>query len=389
MANPILIIGAGMGGLTAGLAMLQRGIDVAIYEDAPELGEVGAGLSIQASTRLVIESLGLIEALADEVVTLSGIGRRHYQTGELLTLQDFGENDWRTGGPHAWVMHRADLHSALVAAIQAIDPECIHLGHRFTGFTQDEGGVEARFANGVSAKGAALVGADGLRSTTRAALFGADNPRYGGIVSWRGLVPMDRIRPGLVTPESCRWIGPDWRFQVYPVHHGTLMNYIASVANQTWQIESWKEHSEIADALAMFEGGDPTILEIIAATPPELCFKWALFDRDPLERWTVGRATLLGDAAHPLLPFLGAGAGLAMEDGVVLARCLKHDADIPAAFERYEGLRKARATASQLAARENGRWPFDQRFANDASATAAKDWADHPAAYDAATVALE
>ena len=331
-----------------------------MYEEAPELGDVGAGLSIQPNARRVIASLGLIDDLADVVVAAHGAARRDYWTGELLSLHRAEGADWRTGGPGVWFLHRADLHRALVDGIRRLAPEAIHLGHQFVGLTQDETVVEARFANGRTVRGTALIGADGLRSAVRAALFGPEQPRFRGIVAWRGLVPMERVPPGLVTPESCRWIGPTTRILCYPVRRRTLLNFVAAAANQTWQVESWKVHSEVSELLATFAGADPTIHEVVRQTPPDLLYKWALFDREPLASWTVGRVTLLGDAAHPMLPFLGQGAAMALEDGIVLARCLEAERAVPAALARYERARQARATAVQLESRANATLPFDR-----------------------------
>ncbi|MFN8533241.1 MAG: FAD-dependent monooxygenase [Dehalococcoidia bacterium] len=386
--GPIVIVGAGIGGLTAALALLQRNIPVRVFEEAPALGEVGAGLSIQPNGRRVLAALGLLEPLAEVVVAANGAARRDYVTGEIISQTSAKGTDWLSGGPAVWFLHRADLHSALVDAIRAIDPSVIVPDRQLVSLAQDNTGVEARFADGARVRGPAVIGADGLRSTTRAALFGPEHPRFRGVVAWRGLVPMDRIPPGLVTPDSCRWIGPNNRILCYPVRKRTLMNYVAAVANQTWQVESWKVHSEVSELLAAFEGADPTIEQVIRQTPPELCFKWALFDREPLERWTVGRVTLLGDAAHPMLPFLGQGAGMAMEDGLVLARVLEQGGPIPDALVRYEQARKERATAVQLESRANAEAPFDRATSPSLYGRIPQRDRAELEAYDAANVPL-
>lgn len=389
MPEPILIIGAGIGGLTAALALLQRGLPVEVYEDAPELGDVGAGISVQANMRNVIAGLGLIDALADEAVTANAAAQRHYQTGEILDWIDHTGGNWQHGdGAHLFFLHRADLHGALAAAIQAIDAGCIRLNKHLVTVTQDGDSATAHFADGSTARGQLLVGADGLRSVTRATLFGEESPRYSGVVAWRGLVPADRLPPGLFTPDSCRWIGPDWRILCYPVRHRTLINYVASVANQTWQVESWKEHSTVEELLGLFAGCDPVIAQVISQTPPELCYKWALFDRDLVPKWGVGRVILLGDAAHPTLPFLGQGAGMAMEDGIVLARCLAHDSDLATALDRYVRLRKPRTDRVQTASRALAQWPFMQAARPGSQTEPARERA-MATAYNAATAPLD
>ncbi|MCS6802634.1 MAG: FAD-dependent monooxygenase [Chloroflexota bacterium] len=384
----ILIIGAGIGGLSAALALLQRGIAAEVYEEASELGDVGAGLSIQPNARRVLASLGLIEDLADDVVAANGAARRDYWTGEILSLNRYEQADWRTSENGVWFVHRADLHRALVTGIRRLAPGAIHLDHQLVGLTQDDTGVEAHFANGRTVRGTALVGADGLRSATRAALFGPERPRFSGIVAWRGLVPMERLPPGLISPDSCRWIGPTTRILCYPVRRRTLLNFVAAAANQTWQVESWKVHSELSELLAAFEGADPTIHEIVSQTPPELLYKWALFDRDPLPTWTVGRVTLLGDAAHPMLPFLGQGAGIAMEDAIVLARCLEAEQDVAAALARYERVRKPRATTVQLESRANAQVPFDRADETSLYGRISQRQRAALEAYDATTVPI-
>lgn len=390
MQGNILIIGGGIAGLTAALALLRRGIAVDVFEEAPQFGEVGAGLSIQANARSVLADLDLIEALRPMVVASNGAARRHHLTGEILTFTAPGTATWLHGGLSVWFLHRADLHGALLEAIRRISPESLHLNARLAGLTQDEHGVKATFTNGATAYGKALVGADGLRSVTRDALFGRENPRFSGVVAWRGLVPMDQVHGSFVTPDSCRWIGPDARILCYPVRHRKLLNYVAAVGKQTWQVESWSIRSEIDELLGHFDGYDPVIQEVISRTHPDQCMKWALFDREPLKRWTVGRVTLLGDAAHAMLPFLGQGAGMGMEDGLVLARYVEAEPDIEVAFQRYEQHRMPRANRVQAESRANGRWPFDQQQPEPVVASIGGTVREHLdiETYDAATVPL-
>lgn len=387
MSDPIIIVGAGIGGMTAALALLQRGIPVEIYEDAPELGDVGAGLTIGPSARKVLEHLKLIEPLRAEVVAANAAGHRHYQTGEFVQYSEFTDTDWLHGLHGTWFLHRADLHNELVHQVRLLAPQSIHLSHHLTSFEQDGSQVTAIFDNGVRVTGRGLIGSDGLRSTVRAGLFGQESPRFSGVVAWRGLIPVDRIPAGTLTPDSCRWIGPNWRILCYPVRHRTLINYVAAVGRQTWTVESWKEHSEVQELVDAFADGDPTISRVVAQTPPELCFKWALYDRDPLTTWTQGRVTLLGDAAHAMLPFLGMGAAMAMEDGLVMARCLAEYDDVETAFQRYQQARQPRANEVQIASREIGTWPFKHVPSEAAKVGAShRNWS--PLTYDAGTTPI-
>jgi salicylate hydroxylase len=386
----VLVIGAGLGGLTAALALRRVGRPVEIFEQADELGDVGAGITMYPNATRVLEHLGLGSAMEARAVIPETGGARHWQTGELLRHGPTGQAVRERYGAPQYFMHRADLHEILVEAVQQAGG-AIHLGHTFERFELRDDGVVAHFANGAAVAGAALVGADGIRSAVRACLFGPDAPRFTGKVAWRGLVPMDRIGEEHRFPTSCLWMGPDHAFLRYPVRGGAVMNYVAHAAQGAWAEESWKLQTSVDEVLAEFAGWDPAVLDVIRATPPELCFKWALFDRDPLPEWGRGRVTLLGDAAHPALPFLGQGAGMAIEDGMVLARCLASDDDVEGALRRYERARLARCHHVQLESRANGDRFFEpdpkRRYA-DGSAQRAAEQEQALRYYDATTVPL-
>lgn len=393
MANerlPVLVIGAGLGGLTATLALASRGCSVLLFEQAPELGDVGAGITMYPNATRVLEALGLGEALAAQAVLPSSGGSRHWKTGELLRVTPNGAASRERYGAPQYFIHRADLHAILVDAVRVAGVP-IALGHSFHRFEETAEGVVAEFENGARVMGSALVGADGIRSQVRACLFGPDAPRFTGKVAWRGLVPMDRLGAEHQFPTSCLWTGPDHAFLRYPVRGGALMNYVAHAAQGAWAEESWKLQTPVDEVVNEFAGWDPAVLDVIRATPPELCFKWALFDRDPLPEWGRGRVTLLGDAAHPALPFLGQGAGMAIEDGMVLARCLAADDDVVTAFRRYERARMPRCRFVQLESRANGDRFFEpdptRRYA-DGSAQRALEQEQALRYYDAMTVEL-
>jgi salicylate hydroxylase len=354
MALPILIIGAGMGGLTAALALIDRGFEVEVFEAAPELGDVGAGLTMHPNANRIMDQLGVWARALPLTTRPSSAGSRHWQTGDFLLHTKRDDSLIRKWGHHYTFIHRADLHSALVEEIRSRRPGCLHVDHLFTGYAEDGDRVTARFANGAEVRGRLLVGADGVRSAVREALFGPQPPLYSGKAAWRGLVPMGLVGPEHDEPTSCLWTGPDRMIVRYPVRGGTLMNYVAHCSQGGWPGEGWKELSPVSDVLDAFAGWHQPVLDLIAATPPDLCFKWALYERAPLARWSVGRATLLGDAAHPMQPYIGQGAGMAIEDGAVLARCLAEDADVGRALGRYERLRKPRASFAQHEARVTG-----------------------------------
>ncbi len=342
-ASKILIIGGGIGGLACALALIRRGIDVTVHEQASELREVGAGVQIGANGTRVLHALGLKDALAATQFFASGKMARLWNTGETWTTFDLGAiAQERYGAPHIF-MHRGDLQSALADAIRAEKPDAIRLGRRFAGLTQDDAGVTVTFADGSTATGALAIGADGIRSPVRESLFGKDSPQFVGIVAWRGLVPMHQLPPQISRTAAVNWLGPGGHALHYPVRAGELMNIVAFIERSDWQVESWTERGTHEELARDFSGWHADLHEILSRI--EEPFKWALMMRPAMPRWSVGRVTLLGDACHPTLPFLGQGAVMAIEDAYVLAGCIARHAGSPAAFAAYEAERRARTAA--------------------------------------------
>jgi salicylate hydroxylase len=336
----VLIAGAGIGGLTAALALLRRGIDVDVYEQAAELREVGAGLQLSANGTRVLDALGVAAPLQALSCEASGKEVRLWNTGETWKLFDLGAvSIERYGFPYLTV-YRPDLLGVLRDAVLAQKRAAIHLGAKCTGFTQDADGVTLQTESG-SARGDALVGADGVHSRIRQALFGADRPSFTGIIAWRGIVPMERLPARMKRLVGTNWIGPGGHVVHYPLRGGTLMNFVGILERSGWQVESWSASGTSEELGADFKGWHEDVQALIRNidTP----YKWALMTRAPMERWTIGRASLLGDACHSMLPMLAQGAVMAIEDGYCLARCLEEGGDdVPAALERYEGARRER-----------------------------------------------
>jgi salicylate hydroxylase len=338
----ILIIGGGIGGLAAALALQQQGQTVRVFERAAAFGEVGAGLTVGPNMMHGLAWLGLAPAVLEVATIPAHGGVLDLATAALLVENARGEAPQAKYGQPYVQVHRADLHGLLAAAVLRNDPDAVAPDHCLTALEQDAHGVVARFANGRAARGDLLVGADGSRSAVREQLFPGRDPRFAGFVAWRGLVPMDRL-PGLrLWPDSAILIAPGRSFARYRVSGGRVLNYAAFINSGEWTDESWSIPSTIDELLAHLPDSHPDVATIIRATPPGGCFKWGLFDRDPLPRWTVGRVTLLGDAAHPMLPFLGQGAAMAVEDAVVLARALAARPGSPAALDLYETTRRDR-----------------------------------------------
>lgn len=327
-----------MGGLSAALGLQRAGIQVSVYEQAPTLSEVGAGLTLAPNAMHVCRHLGIEERLLDIGVAPKSAAIKHYQSGEILSCQDrAGVAERQYGAPYLQI-HRADLHDALIDSVTANDPDCLHLGHEFDDLEQDTDQVLLKFANGTDATADVVIGADGVRSRVRDRLFGATHPTFTGHVAWRGLVPADAL-PEAIKPDSAVSIGPRRLITRYYIRNRTLINFVAFARMSGWEIESWSERADIQELFDTFADWNPEVQMLLEAMPPETCFKWALFSRDPMQQWTKGRVTLLGDAAHPMLPFLGMGAATALEDGLVLARCFELSGKPAAALAGYEGER--------------------------------------------------
>ncbi len=339
----VLIAGAGIGGLTAALALLKAGFDCDVYEQAPELKEVGAGLQLAPNGSRVLLALGLESNIRAYGVETDDKVVRLWNTGQSWSRYNPKSSSIssRLGAP-MYLMHRADLHTLLAEAVLREKPGSIHLSARCVGFTQTGLSASIRLADGTQENGDVLIGADGIHSRIREELFGPAVPKFTGFMAWRGLAPMERLPAHLRRPISTQWLGPKSHVTCYPVHKGKLLNMVAEVERSDWRLESWVEPGSQEECLADFSGFHCDLTEIIKRT--DALYKWAIYLREPLQRWTVGRVTLLGDACHAMLPFLGQGANTAIEDGFILARCLvEHRDNLAVGLERYERARRNRA----------------------------------------------
>jgi len=280
----------------------------------------------------------------------------------------------RCGTPHV-MLHRADLHALLAEAVGRLKPDAVHLAKRCIGLTQSDRQVEIRFETGETASAAYVIGADGIHSRVRECLFGPDRPQFTGVVAWRAVVPMEKLPSRLAQMVGTNWLGPRGHVLHYPVRRGELMNYISLVERDDWQIESWTVAGTRSELANDYRGWHADVHAIIANI--ETPYKWALMVREPMPQWSQGRITLLGDACHPTLPFLGQGGVMALEDGYVVAACLQRYFTDPAkALGRYEELRKERSAAVVRAAHENRKQVFSPALADkDAIAVSvAREW---------------
>jgi 2-polyprenyl-6-methoxyphenol hydroxylase-like FAD-dependent oxidoreductase len=343
-----VVVGGGIGGIAAAVALTRAGIDARVYEQAQQLTEVGAGVSLAPNGLRILERLGVGE-------DVRRAGARY--ASSQLRLPDGREvphepYQFALAGQNTGI-HRADLLALLAGQLP---PDAVRTGHRCTAFSQDAGRATVVFADGTTATADVVIGADGIHSVLQGFVVAPAEPVFSGVVAYRGLVPRLAEYPdGTIR----MWMGEGQHFLVFPVRAGQLLNYVGFVPSDTAVRESWSAPGDPAALAAYFAGWDPVIGQVIAAIsgPGGSGFQWGMYDRVPLPRWSSGRLTLLGDAAHPMLPHLGQGVNQALEDAVALATLLgatASPADVQRALAAYEGLRRDRTARVQLGSRRQG-----------------------------------
>ncbi|HXX03442.1 MAG TPA: FAD-dependent monooxygenase [Xanthobacteraceae bacterium] len=350
------IVGGGIGGLSAANALLRRGIEITVFEQAEALGEVGAGVFIFPNGLRQLERMGLQEALA-KVGAKVGKGSEYYRmdgtvVGQVLTADSSGWNG-------LYGMHRADLLGVLADALPAT---AIRTAHRCVGFEQNAVAAWLKFANGNTVETDIVIAADGIQSPLQRYVVAPSTPEYSGSRAYRGLIESAKL-PGWRKAAHQIWMGDGKHFMVFPVRRGELLNYVGFVPTKSETVESWSAVGDRDELAASFAGWDPRVAELLGKV--ERCFWWGLYDRRPLAAWTNGRLALLGDAAHAMLPHVGQGANQAIEDGVALAVLLEgRDANaVPDALRQYAAFRRVRTEVVQAEARKNG-LRYDSRYEN-------------------------
>lgn len=352
MNRSAIICGGGIGGLTTALALHARGWRVRVIEQAEALREVGAGLQLSPNACKVIHALDLLPALQRQGFAPQALEMRLGHSGKQIfriELQQHGESRW--GAPYLHV-HRADLLKVLADALHTRSADALQLDARLDQIEHTENGVRAVLTDGSILNADLLVGADGLHSRVRECLFGPDQARFTGHVAWRAVVPIERLKTA-PPPTACVWTGPGRHAVTYRLRGGRLANFVGVVEHSHWREESWTQRGERSQAMADFQGWHPHITELIDAADSH--YRWALFDRPPLPSWHDRHCALLGDACHPMLPFMAQGAAMAIEDAWALAHSLDQVASIPDALEHYQSWRHPRATRVQAASRANAR----------------------------------
>src|SRR5690349_18265064 len=343
----IAIVGGGIGGLFAANALLAQGLQVSVYEQAPALGEVGAGVFLTPNSVRQLQRVGLgpeVERRGARVGHDSHYFR--HDGAPIAPVQVTDSSGWNA----TFGMHRADF---VVILASALPSGVVRTGHRATSFEQSGEVARVSFANGAVAEGDIVIAADGIHSELRPHAAPPSRPVFHGSVAYRGVLPRERI-PHWPTDRWQMWLGKGKHFLTFPVRSGELINYVGFVPADAEMKESWSAPGDPDVLRREFDGWDPRIGTLLSQV--EKTFRWALYDREPLPGWTNGRLTLLGDAAHPMLPHLGQGANQSIEDGMALATILAQAsrAGVPAALLAYERLRRERVATDQRGARENG-----------------------------------
>ena len=340
----IAIIGAGIGGMTAAVTLAQKGFKVKVFEQAPELSEVGAGLTVTPNATKGLIYLGLGEAMNKIGMAHDLQGVRHYQTKEIIVPLKRGKHMLEKYGAYQFQVHRADIHDILIESLEKHSPGCVSIDHQLVGIDQKSDRVKLIFNNQAEYECDFVIGADGTRSAVRKSILGNDEPEFSGYVAWRGIVPTDGLdESDFDECGSCAFISPGRVFARYLIRDAKEYNYVAFLATDEWAEEGWSIPSKVETVLETFSDYNQQVKNIISATPPEGCYKWGIFTRQPIAKWSSERVTLLGDAAHPLEPFMGQGASMAIEDGVVLGRIIEDASGFSEIIERYETARIERS----------------------------------------------
>lgn len=338
-SEPVLIVGAGIAGLTTALALHKLGLPVEIYERTSALLELGAGLQLASNAARVLIDLGLEAEMERVAVEATGKAIRLWNTGQSWPLFDLGAQSVPRYGAPYWLVHRGDFFGVLLRRVEALGIP-VHAGAECVGYRVETDRAVLRLANGQERAGRAIVAADGVHSAVRAQLAGAGKADFCGIMAWRGIAQATDLPEHLRQSVGVNWVGPGRHIITYPLRGGEVVNFVGVVERDDWRAEGWTIQGDRDECHRDFDGWHDDVHAIIANLDQP--FKWALLKREPLARCADDRVVLIGDACHPTLPFMAQGACMAIEDAMVVARCLAAHEDPAAAFDVFEQMRLER-----------------------------------------------
>jgi salicylate hydroxylase len=377
MTERMVVAGAGIGGLCAALALIRRGFDVTVCEQAPELREVGAGVQLSPNGTRVLAALGVLDDLRKVAVEAEAKEIRLWSSGETWPLFDLGASAMAEYGFPYLMVHRGDLQTVLAKAVERAAPGAIRPGAEVVDVRDNGEFASVILADGRSVDGRLVIGADGIHSRVRKGTLGPGAAAFTGCIAWRGVVASDRLPQHLRRAVGANWVGPGRHVVTYPLRRGELMNFVGVVEGQGWETESWTARGSHEDCSADFAGWHEDVHALIDNI--DVHYRWALMSRPPIERWSKGNVVLVGDACHPMLPFMAQGAVMAIEDGLLLARCIEaHRDDCGGAIRAYEALRVERANRCVRAADRNRDIFHNDRLLDraDASRYVSTQWSE-------------
>ncbi|MCR9222678.1 MAG: FAD-dependent monooxygenase [Hyphomonas sp.] len=349
-----VIVGGGIGGLTAALSFHHFGWNVEVLERTSELGEIGAGIQITPNGMKVFRAMGLEDEISENAFVPRALEMRFGRSGrQIFEIEAQKAVVERWGAPYLH-LHRADLVDTLKTLLLQRQPNAVRLGAECVAYTQTADAAQVLLESGDTVQGDLVIGADGIHSVIRTQMLGAEHPDFTGNIAWRAVVPMEQLGELAPPPTACVWVGAHRHAVTYRLRGGTLANFVGIVEREEWTSESWTEQAGKDEVLAAFKGWHPIVTNLIEQA--DVHFRWALFDRAPLSQWVDGRVALLGDACHPTLPFQAQGAVMAIEDAYLLAKlCSEAPKDLNTALETYFETRQPRTSRVQAASRGNAK----------------------------------
>ena len=349
----ILIVGAGIGGLVSALCLNKKGYVVDIYEQSEVLSELGAGVQLSPNATRVLDYLELTDDLKPHIFEPRSFQFLNYKTEKIISKRELGLKIQDDFGFPNFDVHRADLQKVLLNKVEEEGIK-IHTNMKVIDVGNEENKAYIKI-NEEKIKADIVIGADGIHSVVREKLFEKKESSFTGNVAWRMLIPVDSLPRDLILPDTTVWLGPKKHFVSYHVSGGKNLNCVCLVEQDGWTNESWSERGNIEDLREIYNGWNQTIETLLKIANPNSLYRWALHDRPPMKQWSKGRIILLGDAAHPMLPFLAQGAAMAIEDGAVLADCISSYEDNEKSLKYFEQIRRPRTSFVQLAARRNAK----------------------------------